>query len=119
MLIVSHWNAATRTNEVAWAAMTPIMTTRANATIRHIHERMPVVIEPEDFERWLDCKTQEPREISDLMRPVEEDFFEALPVSDLVNKVANMGPELQKPVAVASPEEEPPKKKGCMGCVVM
>lgn len=87
-----------------------IMTTAANTAIRHVHDRMPVVIEPEDFERWLDCRTQEPREVAHLMRPVQEDFFEALPVSDLVNKVSNMGPDLQKPVAVAMPEEEPPKK---------
>ncbi|MGK6312712.1 SOS response-associated peptidase [Neorhizobium sp. DT-125] len=104
--LMETWSSADG-SEVDTAA---IMTTKANAAIRHIHERMPVVIQPEDFERWLDCKTREPREVTDLMRPVQEDFFEALPVSDLVNKVANMGPELQKPVAVASPEEEPPKK---------
>ncbi|RWX75920.1 SOS response-associated peptidase [Neorhizobium lilium] len=86
-----------------------ILTSAATAAFRPIHERMPVVIQPQDFERWLDCKTQEPRDVADLMRPVQEDFFEAVPVSDLVNKVANMGPDVQKPVAVAIPEEKPPK----------
>ncbi|CDN47187.1 SOS response-associated peptidase [Neorhizobium galegae] len=104
--LMETWSSADG-SEVDTAA---IMTTAANGGIRHIHDRMPVVIEPEDFARWLDCKTQEPREVADLIRPVQEDFFEALPVSDLVNKVANMGPDLQKPVAVAQPEEEPPKK---------
>ncbi|MEF0939325.1 SOS response-associated peptidase [Rhizobium sp. BR 362] len=82
-----------------------ILTTAANRAMRPIHDRMPVVIKPEDFTRWLDCKTQEPREVLDLMVPVQEDFFEAIPVSDRVNKVANMGPELQVPVAI-----EPPAK---------
>ena len=62
-----------------------------------------------DFARWLDCKTQEPRDVLDLMKPVQEDFFEAIPVSDRVNKVANMGPEVQTPVAL-DPVRKPPKK---------
>ncbi|TNM65553.1 SOS response-associated peptidase [Aliirhizobium smilacinae] len=86
-----------------------IMTTKANRAIRGIHDRMPVVIRPEDFERWLECKTQEPRQVADLLNPAEDDFFEAIPVSDLVNKVSNMGPEVQKPVAVAALDDKPPK----------
>lgn len=86
-----------------------ILTTSANAAIAAIHDRMPVVISPEDFERWLDCKTQEPRDVADLMRPAQEDLFEAIPVSDLVNKVANMGPELQVPVSPARPLPETKK----------
>lgn len=77
-----------------------ILTTSANGAIRSIHDRMPVVIERQDFARWLDCKTQEPRKVADLMRPVQDDFFEAVPVSSLVNKVANVGPEIQMAVSV-------------------
>ncbi len=86
-----------------------ILTSAANGMIAAIHDRMPVVIQPEDFSRWLDCKTQEPRDVADLMAPAQEDFFEAIPVSDRVNKVANMGPDLQTPVA-AEPLTKPPKK---------
>ena len=69
-----------------------ILTTAANGDIAHIHDRMPVVIRPEDFARWLDCRTQEPRDVADLLRPPEQGLFEAIPVSDRVNKVANTGP---------------------------
>jgi putative SOS response-associated peptidase YedK len=86
-----------------------ILTTKANAAIRGIHDRMPVVIPQREFSRWLDCRSQEPREVADLMQPVPDDFFEAVPVSDLVNKVANMGPELQKPIILAEPQEPPSK----------
>lgn len=79
-----------------------ILTTRANARIGDIHDRMPVVIRPEDFARWLDCKTQEPRDIADLMVPAGEDYFEAIAVSDRVNKVANTGADLQAPVSIAA-----------------
>ncbi|WP_295811849.1 SOS response-associated peptidase [uncultured Nitratireductor sp.] len=72
-----------------------ILTTEANEDLRGIHHRMPVVIKPEDFDRWLDCLNREPRHVGDLMKPAEPGFFEAVPVSDRVNKVANAGPELQ------------------------
>ncbi|MBD9447618.1 SOS response-associated peptidase [Rhizobium sp. RHZ01] len=88
-----------------------ILTTAANAAIARIHDRMPVVIKPEDFSRWLDCKTQEPRDVAGLMKPVEEDFFEAIPVSDKVNKVTNMGSDLQDKVAVDKLPSPPEKKK--------
>ena len=72
-----------------------ILTTAANAAISHIHHRMPVVIRPDDFEQWLDCKTREPRDIKPLMQPIDKDYFEAIPVGSAVNKVANSGPEIQ------------------------
>jgi putative SOS response-associated peptidase YedK len=83
-----------------------ILTTNANADVAHIHERMPVVIKPEDFPRWLDCRSNEPREVADLLRPADPGFFEAIPVSDKVNKVANTGPEIQERVEAREPEPE-------------
>ncbi|MGI2035679.1 SOS response-associated peptidase [Rhizobium panacihumi] len=80
-----------------------ILTTAANPSLKRIHDRMPVVISQEDFTRWLDCRTQEPREVKDLMTAVDDDFFEAIPVSDRVNKVTNMGAELQLPVDDVAP----------------
>ncbi len=82
-----------------------VLTTGANAQISAIHDRMPVVIRREDFARWLDCRTQEPRHVADLLQPVEPGFFEAIPVSPKVNKVANAGPDVQERVdAAAGPE---------------
>jgi putative SOS response-associated peptidase YedK len=86
-----------------------ILTANANADIAHIHERMPVVIKPEDFARWLDCRSNEPRDVADLLRPAEPGFFEAIPVSDKVNKVANTDPEIQERIEIGeSPCEEGP-----------
>lgn len=84
-----------------------ILTTRANAAIASIHDRMPVVIRPEHFACWLDCRRYEPREVADLFDPVEPDFFEAIPISSRVNKVANTGPDIQEPVAEAEARAEP------------
>lgn len=88
-----------------------ILTTQSHAGFTAIHDRMPVVIAPEDYARWLDCKTQEPREILDLLKPQAEGTFEAIPVSDLVNKVANMGPDVQAPVEIAVATPPPPKTR--------
>jgi len=75
-----------------------ILTTEANSDLAPIHPRMPVVIRPEHFSRWLDCVNHEPRDMADLLAPVEPGFFEAVPVSDKVNSVANVGPDLQERV---------------------
>lgn len=85
-----------------------ILTTRASADLSHIHARMPVVIGPEHYSRWLDCVAYEPRDMADLLRPREPGFFEAIPVSDKVNKVANTGPEIQERVTVLQ-EDAPPR----------
>ncbi|RWA64650.1 SOS response-associated peptidase [Mesorhizobium sp.] len=88
-----------------------ILTTRANADIANIHDRMPAVIEERDFARWLDCRTQEPRDVLDLLKPAGPDFFEAIPVSDLVNKVANTGPEIQERGIVGPQPEKVRRQK--------
>ncbi len=81
-----------------------ILTTTANMDVAHIHQRMPVVIQPQDYSRWLDCVNFEPRDMADLLKPAEPGFFEAIPVSDKVNKVGNTGPEIQERV---EPADEP------------
>ncbi len=115
--LMETWSSADG-SEVDTAA---ILTAGANKVIRHIHDRMPVIIPPEEFSRWLDCRTQEPRDVADLLVPAPEDFFEAIPVSDKVNKVANAGPDLQDevtPVAAAvakkAPADEREKDSGQM-----
>ncbi|MGI6852856.1 SOS response-associated peptidase [Mesorhizobium sp. 1B3] len=73
-----------------------ILTTSANADVAHVHDRMPIVIEPDSFSAWLDCRRREPRDVACMLRPAEEGLFEAIPVSDRVNKVANVGPDIQE-----------------------
>lgn len=79
-----------------------ILTTGPNAEIAPIHDRMPVVIPPDDWRRWLDRDVDDAARIADLLRPAPDGFFEAIPVSDKVNKVANAGPDLQAPLEGAS-----------------
>jgi putative SOS response-associated peptidase YedK len=85
-----------------------ILTTAANRDLAGIHDRMPVVIGPADFSRWLDCVNNEPRDVAGLMQPAEPGFFEAIPVSSAVNKVANVGPELQERVEEVAQRDAAP-----------
>jgi putative SOS response-associated peptidase YedK len=88
-----------------------ILTTGANADVASIHDRMPVVIQPPDFQRWLDCRGQEPRDVADLLRPADPGYFEAVPISDKVNKVSNIGPDLLERVEPAAVTNDEPKAK--------
>lgn len=91
-----------------------ILTTAANSQIAPIHARMPVVVRPEHYARWLDCVRSEPRDVADILEPVEPDFFEAIPISDKVNKVANIGPDIQDRVEIAAkplPSKKPESRQ--------
>lgn len=67
-----------------------IVTTAANATLRPLHDRMPVVVAPRDWELWLDPGTPLPM-MQDLLRPAPDADLEAYPVSPRVNSVRNDG----------------------------
>jgi putative SOS response-associated peptidase YedK len=73
-----------------------IVTTDANAVVAPIHDRMPVVIRPEDFDQWLNG---DPAEAAALLRPAPDDVLEAIQISNRVNSVANDDPTLLEPAA--------------------
>lgn len=74
-----------------------ILTTNANATLGPIHERMPVIVPPSQYGRWLDCRAHEPKDVADLLGPAPDDLLVVRAVGDAVNKVSNMGPDVQAP----------------------
>jgi putative SOS response-associated peptidase YedK len=71
-----------------------IVTTDASASIRKIHDRMPVVLGEQDWDRWLDAAYSDTGQLSGLLRPFEPGALEAWPVSRLVNAPKNQGAEL-------------------------
>ena len=70
-----------------------IVTTEANATLRELHERMPVVLAPCDYDKWLDSKVEVPEALKHLFVPCGEDELVAEPVGTHVNRVANDDPQ--------------------------
>ncbi|MGH9125750.1 MAG: SOS response-associated peptidase [Acidimicrobiales bacterium] len=71
-----------------------IITTEANELVAPIHDRMPVVLPPSAWERWLDPANQDLAAIKAMLVPSPATDLEAYPVSNRVNDVANEGPEL-------------------------
>jgi putative SOS response-associated peptidase YedK len=78
-----------------------ILTTTANATMSPIHDRMPVFIEHQDVDHWLDAKVED---VKEMLIPSPSELIVADPVSDFVNKAGNEGPQCVAPVV---PEEKP------------
>jgi putative SOS response-associated peptidase YedK len=70
-----------------------IVTCAPNGLIRPIHDRMPVVLQPELEERWLDPELDE-EELLALLAPAPEDALVAREVGDFVNNVRDDGPHL-------------------------
>lgn len=66
-----------------------IVTTRANETVAIVHDRMPVLIRPMDFERWLDPEIQDPDAVASLLVPAGPDALRATPLCTRVNNVRN------------------------------
>jgi putative SOS response-associated peptidase YedK len=74
-----------------------IVTTSANGATVAIHDRMPAVIAPRDFDRWLDPDETVPAPLG-LLRPAPEDAIEFFAIPPLVNRVSEDRPEIQQPV---------------------
>jgi putative SOS response-associated peptidase YedK len=71
-----------------------IVTTDAAESIRKIHERMPVVLEETDWDRWTDTAFSDTGMLTELLKPCDPKTLEAWPVSREVNAPKNQGPEL-------------------------
>ena len=71
-----------------------IVTTDAAESIRKIHERMPVVLEETDWDRWTDTAFSDTGMLSELLKPFDPQALEAWPVSRAVNAPKNQGPGL-------------------------
>jgi putative SOS response-associated peptidase YedK len=80
-----------------------IITTQANNATGDVHDRMPVILEPENFATWLDCDDVPVEHALDLLQPAAESTLELAPISTLVNSVANDGEALWLPQPLTTP----------------
>jgi putative SOS response-associated peptidase YedK len=82
-----------------------ILTTDPNALMEPIHNRMPVILEPRDYVRWLDDGEQA-RPPVDLLRPFPAEKMAAWRVSERVGNVRNDDPLLMEPVQTSERASE-------------
>jgi putative SOS response-associated peptidase YedK len=75
-----------------------IIVTDANALVRGIHERMPVILPPGDYGAWLDPGNTDTERLLGLLKPTGAEAWSLHPVPRQVNSPRNDGPELLKRV---------------------
>jgi putative SOS response-associated peptidase YedK len=75
-----------------------IITTEPNELVRPIHNRMPVILRPEDEDQWLDVSRTSFAKAKSLLKAYPEDLMDAHDVSPIVNSAKYDGPECIQPV---------------------
>ena len=80
-----------------------VVTTEANEYLGRIHNRMPVILDDEAQDAWLDPGEPDVPKLKDLLKPAAEDAVVARPVSQDVNNVRNHGPELLDEIILDEP----------------
>ena len=81
-----------------------IVTTEPNDLLRPIHDRMPVLLAPEHWDRWLDRTLDDVDALRAMLRPAPEGGLAEYPVSTLVNDVKNDFPECVSPLEGPLPD---------------
>ncbi len=74
-----------------------ILTTTANELVGTLHDRMPVILAPQDYDLWLDPAILEAERLQSLLRAYPSEEMTACPVSTRVNNPANDSPECVEP----------------------
>jgi len=75
-----------------------LLTTAANELMHPIHERMPVLLDSEDYGLWLDTAVQKPDQLQHLLHPYPDELLRAYPVTTHVNNVRHDDPDCVQPL---------------------
>lgn len=89
-----HWQEPEGTEIESCA----ILTTQANRLMEPIHDRMPVILPPEDYDEWLDPAVQKADDVSPLLKPYQQEDLITYPVSTYVNRPDHDSPTCVEPI---------------------
>ncbi|MGA7630856.1 MAG: SOS response-associated peptidase [Terriglobales bacterium] len=84
-----------------WIKTCSILTTAANAVTAPVHDRMPVILDPDGYEIWLDPGMTNVDAVSDLLKPYDPRQMRCYPISTRVNSTANDDEECSRPIESA------------------
>ena len=70
-----------------------ILTTAPNSLLADVHDRMPVILEPENYELWLDPGTKDVDTLVAMLKPFDPAQMKCYPVSTVVNSPENDLPD--------------------------
>ncbi len=81
-----------------WLETCSILTTAANVLAAAVHNRMPVILDPDSYDLWLDPGMKDVTAVSELLKPCDARLVRWYPVSTWVNHVANDDEECSAPI---------------------
>ena len=84
-----------------WIKSCSILTTTPNAVTSSVHDRMPVILDPDCYDLWLDPGMTNVEAVSEMLKPYDPRVMRCYPVSTRVNHVANDDAECSTPVEPA------------------
>jgi putative SOS response-associated peptidase YedK len=84
-----------------WVKTCSILTTTPNAVTSAIHDRMPVILNPDSYDMWLDPGMTNVQVVSELLKPSDASQMRCYPVSTRINHVAYDDEECSRPVEIA------------------
>jgi putative SOS response-associated peptidase YedK len=84
--------------EGQWIKTCSILTTTPNAVTSAIHDRMPVILDRESYDLWLDPGMTDVQVVSEFLKPYDAKFMRCYPISSRVNTVGNDDAECSRPI---------------------
>jgi putative SOS response-associated peptidase YedK len=81
-----------------WIKSGSILTTASNAVTSPIHDRMPVILDPDNYDLWLDPGMTNVDAVSEVLKPFDARQMRCYAVSTRINQVASDDEECARPV---------------------
>lgn len=98
MSVAGVWESWTSKESGQSVESFALITTNPNTLMEGIHNRMPVILSPDDELQWIDPTHSNLESLDLLMKPCPSEWLEAIQVSTLVNSPRNNSPEVLRPV---------------------
>ena len=102
LALAGLWERWTRPADDTVLDSFTLLTTTANTLMQPLHDRMPVILDPADWARWL-TRASTPESLRDLLGPCPDTRLTRHPVTRAVGSVRNEGPELIVAVSEGTP----------------
>ena len=77
-----------------------ILTTQPNSLVAGVHDRMPAILSPADYDQWLDPGVTNSARVLDLLKPFDARLMRCYPVGGRVNRVENDDEECAREVSI-------------------
>lgn len=90
--------------EGQWIKTCTILTTIPNSVTGAVHDRMPVILDRESYDMWLDPGMTNVAAVSELLKPYDAECMRCYPISTRVNRVENDDEECSRRVEIAEPQ---------------